>query len=55
VDSDYGHAYDQSLPNARFELIQEVGHTPQFDPPERLLTLVREFVDTPVAGLFEDR
>jgi pimeloyl-ACP methyl ester carboxylesterase len=46
LDPDYGRAYAQSLPNARFELIREAGHFPQFDQPERLLSCVREFVDS---------
>jgi len=60
VDPDYGRAYAQSLPNARFTLIPEAGHVPQIEQPERLLTLVWEFADsiaatTPVAGSFEER
>jgi len=59
VDADYGRAYAQSLPNARFALIPEAGHVPQIEQPERLLALVWEFADsittTPVAGLFEER
>jgi pimeloyl-ACP methyl ester carboxylesterase len=45
----YGRAYAESLPNARFELIPEAGHLPQMDQPERLLSVVQEFVDS-VAG-----
>jgi pimeloyl-ACP methyl ester carboxylesterase len=59
VDPDYGRAYAQSLPNARFKLIPEAGHVPQIEQPERLLRLVWEFADslaaTPVAGSFEER
>jgi pimeloyl-ACP methyl ester carboxylesterase len=60
VDADYGRAYAQSLPNARFKLIPEAGHVPQIEQPERLLTLVWEFADSitatpPVAGSFEER
>jgi pimeloyl-ACP methyl ester carboxylesterase len=60
VDPDYGRAYAQSLPNARFELIPEAGHLPQIEQPERLLTLVWEFADSitapsPVAGASEKR
>ena len=59
VDPDYGRAYAQSLPNARFKLIPEAGHVPQIEQPERLLTLVRGFVESvtvpPVAGSFEER
>jgi len=60
VDPDYGRAYAQALPNARFKLIPEAGHVPQIEQPERLLTLVWEFADSitaapPVAGSFEER
>jgi pimeloyl-ACP methyl ester carboxylesterase len=58
VDPDYGRAYAQALPNARFALIPEAGHLPQIEQPERLLTLVWEFADSitmPVAGSFEER
>jgi pimeloyl-ACP methyl ester carboxylesterase len=60
VDPDYGRAYAQSLPNARFELIPEAGHLPQIEQPERLLTLIVEFADgiaatPPVAKSFEER
>lgn len=44
VDSDYGRAYAQSFPHARFELVSEAGHLPQIEQPERILNLVREFV-----------
>ncbi|HTK06561.1 MAG TPA: alpha/beta hydrolase [Ktedonobacteraceae bacterium] len=43
VDEEYGRAYAQAFPNARFELIPEAGHLPQIEQPERLLTLVRNF------------
>jgi pimeloyl-ACP methyl ester carboxylesterase len=48
VDSEYGRAYAQAFPDARFELIPEAGHLPQIEQPERLLTLVRNFaISTP--------
>jgi len=43
VDQEYGRAYAQAFPNARFELIPEAGHLPQIEQPEHLLTLVRQF------------
>jgi len=59
VDLDYGRAYAHAFPNARFELIPEAGHFPQMEQPERLLTIVKEFVDKvtvpPIAGSFEER
>ena len=46
IDPDYGRAYAQSLPNARFELILEAGHLPQLEQPARLLALVQEFAES---------
>jgi pimeloyl-ACP methyl ester carboxylesterase len=58
VDPDYGRAYAQSFPHARFALISEAGHLPQIEQPVRLLRLVWEFVDNitvpPVAGSSEE-
>ncbi len=60
IDPDYGRAYAQSFPNARFQLIPEAGHLPQIEQPERLLNLVWELVETitstqMVAGSSEGR
>jgi len=60
IDPEYGRAYAQAFPDARFQLIPEAGHLPQIEQPERLLTLVWEFADSitatpPVAGSFEER
>ncbi len=46
ADLEYGRVYAQSFPNARFEVIPEAGHLPQFEQPERLLALVQEFADS---------
>ena len=46
IDPDYGRAYAQALPHARFELIPEAGHLPQLEQPARLLKLVQEFADS---------
>jgi pimeloyl-ACP methyl ester carboxylesterase len=46
IDPEYGRAYAQAFPDARFELIPEAGHLPQLEQPERLLNLVGEFVDS---------
>ena len=43
VDPEYGRAYAQSFPNARFELLPQAGHLPQIEQPERLLPLIRSF------------
>ncbi len=46
VDVDYGRAYAESFPNARFELISGAGHFPQMDQPERLFDLAKGFVES---------
>jgi pimeloyl-ACP methyl ester carboxylesterase len=51
IDPEYGRAYAQSFPDARFELIPEAGHLPQIEQPERLLSLVWEFADSITAGV----
>jgi pimeloyl-ACP methyl ester carboxylesterase len=59
IDPEYGRAYAQSFPDARFELIAESGHLPQIEQPERLLTLVRKFAistrATPFVGSSDKR
>lgn len=59
ADPEYGRAYAQALPDARFELILEAGHLPQIEQPERLLNLVWKFANsigaTPVAGSPDER
>jgi pimeloyl-ACP methyl ester carboxylesterase len=59
ADPEYGRAYAQALPNARFELIAEAGHLPQLEQPESLLTLVWGFTNsirpTPVVGSSDER
>ena len=46
IDPEYGRAYAQSFPDARFELIPEAGHLPQLEQPQRLLALALEFANT---------
>ncbi|GLV60645.1 alpha/beta hydrolase [Dictyobacter sp. S3.2.2.5] len=45
VTPDYGRAYAQSFPHARFELITEAGHLPQIEQPARLHALVSQFAN----------
>jgi pimeloyl-ACP methyl ester carboxylesterase len=59
IDPEYGRAYAQAFPDARFALIPEAGHLPQLEQPQRLLNLVWEFADsittTPVVGSSNER
>jgi pimeloyl-ACP methyl ester carboxylesterase len=43
VTPDYGRAYAQSLPDARFELVSDAGHLPQIEQPAATLALIDAF------------
>ncbi|WP_053226914.1 alpha/beta fold hydrolase [Solirubrobacter soli] len=40
VDPDYGRAYADAIPGARFALLENTGHLPQIESPDALLALV---------------
>ena len=44
VTPDYGLAYAGLIPGARFELIEEAGHHPEIEQPERFVDLVARFL-----------
>jgi pimeloyl-ACP methyl ester carboxylesterase len=44
VSPEYGRAYAESIPGARFGLIPEAGHYPYLEQPERFLDLVEAFL-----------
>jgi pimeloyl-ACP methyl ester carboxylesterase len=46
VPAEHGRAYAKAIPNARFLLLPEAGHMPQFETPGRLLAAVRDFAQT---------
>lgn len=50
VAPDYGRAYAQAFPNARFELIPEAGHLPQIEQPEHLFSVVKTFLNNLAAS-----
>jgi pimeloyl-ACP methyl ester carboxylesterase len=44
VTPDYGRAYAGLIPGARFELIEEAGHHPELEQPERFAAQVSTFL-----------
>jgi pimeloyl-ACP methyl ester carboxylesterase len=40
----YGRAYADSIPGARFELIERAGHHPEIEQPEALVERILAFV-----------
>jgi pimeloyl-ACP methyl ester carboxylesterase len=44
VDVDYGRAFAEAIPRARFELLLRTGHVPQMETPEVLLKALRAFL-----------
>jgi pimeloyl-ACP methyl ester carboxylesterase len=43
VDADYGRAFADAIPGARFQLLREAGHLPQIEAPGQLLDAVWAF------------
>ena len=46
VDPEYGRAYAEAIPGARFELLPGTGHVPQVETPELLIARISGFVDS---------
>jgi pimeloyl-ACP methyl ester carboxylesterase len=44
VPPDYGRAYSRLIPGARFEIIEEAGHHPELEQPERFAERVAAFL-----------
>ena len=44
VSVDYGRALAESIPGARFEIINSAGHYPQLEQPDRFVELVTAFL-----------
>lgn len=45
VKPDYGRAYAERIPGARFKMIANAGHYPHLEQPERTAEQVRAFID----------
>jgi pimeloyl-ACP methyl ester carboxylesterase len=45
VTPDYGHAYSELIPNARFEAIEAAGHHPELEQPGAFVDRVAGFLD----------
>jgi pimeloyl-ACP methyl ester carboxylesterase len=45
VDRDYGQAYAEAIPGARYQPLERVGHLPQIEDPAATLTAVWDFAD----------
>jgi pimeloyl-ACP methyl ester carboxylesterase len=41
VDTPYGRAYSEAIPNSRFEVLPDAGHMPQMENAEQLLRAIR--------------
>ena len=46
VDPDYGRAYAEAIPGARFQLLADTGHLPQIETPDRLLDAIWTFAES---------
>lgn len=50
VTPDYGRAYSQMIPDARFAVIPEAGHAPQAEQPDAFVQQVLSFVNNEPEG-----
>jgi pimeloyl-ACP methyl ester carboxylesterase len=44
VDADYGRAFAEAIPQARFQLLAGSGHVPQIETPDLLAETVWPFI-----------
>jgi pimeloyl-ACP methyl ester carboxylesterase len=50
TDPDYGRAYADAIPPARFQLLKDTGHLPQLETPDQLMNAIRNSADTGLPG-----
>jgi len=46
VDAEYGKAWAEAIPGARFQLLKETGHLPQIETPGQVLGAVTNFMES---------
>ena len=46
VDPDYGRAYADAIPTARFQLLKDTGHMPQLETPDQLTQAIWDWAGT---------
>src|ERR1700674_1943472 len=46
ADADYGRAFADAIPGARFQLLRDTGHLPQIETPAQLLDAVWAFAES---------
>ena len=49
VDPDYGRAYADAIPGARFQLLPATGHVPQIETPEQIMRAIFDFAGADAA------
>jgi pimeloyl-ACP methyl ester carboxylesterase len=49
VSVDYGRAYAAQIPGARFEVVEDAGHYPHVEQPQRVAELVERFAPSQIA------
>jgi pimeloyl-ACP methyl ester carboxylesterase len=50
ADPDYGRAYADAIPRARFQLLKDTGHMPQLETPDQLMNAIWNSADTDFSG-----